>query len=592
MNGHCPNCAHLNPADAAFCARCGQRLATASLIGQTLNERYLIEKQIGEGGMGTVYQAADVRLNRKVAVKLLASELVSHPTARKRMTREATALARIKHPNVVQVFDVFDHGPQLALVLELVTAGDLSQFVRPGGIGEKQAVALMTGVLLGLQAIHESDLVHRDIKPENVLVSPQGTVKLADLGVAQDRTAKERTQLGARLGTPAYMSPEQAQGFPVDARSDLYSAALLLFELLTGERPFAGTGEFDILAARVNGEPNWALLAGKCSSHVREALGHALRRDPQQRPASAKGLLGALADPPAPRASVVIRPPTPTSSASPPPSSPKAVPPPPAGTQDAAPRDLRLILVAAIVLVAIMAMFAFAMSASGGRSVEPAKSPEAAAETPRPKKTAEPPPAVPEPSSPEADAAAAAGELCHWSVSDKSAWYATGTVISRALAGCHGYATFTATNGGTAGSQIVLDGTGKVIIAVAGKELLTTKTWSPRPEVEWIVGFWYDGSEVTGTFTRVSATAVTTKRFSLQRDTASDPRDGHFLLMKGDANLAPFGCIVQFGSDLGWVDKHGKSKSEQWVKFAFPIASDGGWPTKVDGNWPLTEALH
>ncbi|MFZ4579838.1 MAG: serine/threonine-protein kinase, partial [Myxococcota bacterium] len=256
--------------------------------------RYRVVQTLGGGGMGLVVRALDLRLKRDVAVKLLHSDLVAHPTARRRMTQEAEALARVEHPNVVRVLDVFDEGPQLALVLELVTGGDLSQRVGPGGIPAVDVVPLMVGVLSGLQAIHDAGLVHRDIKPGNILLSNTGVPKITDLGVARDSRARERTQLGAALGTLDYMSPEQVQSLTVDVRSDVYAAGMVLYELLTGHRPYNATTDFDIANAHVHVAPNLRALEGKAPPQLISVVAKALAKAPDDRFASAAAMAGAL----------------------------------------------------------------------------------------------------------------------------------------------------------------------------------------------------------------------------------------------------------------------------------------------------------
>lgn len=312
----CPACNNLEPDDALYCGRCAQRLgnlpdaegeppptpmAEASFdehaipSGQLLGGgRYRVVQTLGGGGMGLVVRALDLRLKRNVAVKLLHSDLVAHPTARRRMTQEAEALARVEHANVIRVLDVFDEGPQLALVLELVTGGDLSQRVVRGGDPEVEVVPLMVGVLSGLQAIHDAGLIHRDIKPGNILLSNTGVPKITDLGVARDSRARERTQLGAALGTLDYMSPEQVQSLTVDVRSDVYSAGMVLYELLTGHRPYNATTDFDIANAHVHVAPNLRALEGKASPELIAVVAKSLAKAPSDRYASAADMARAL----------------------------------------------------------------------------------------------------------------------------------------------------------------------------------------------------------------------------------------------------------------------------------------------------------
>ena len=293
----CPICHNLLEDGATKCSRCaqsagsgriGDELPQADLTGQVVGQgRYEVKSLLGAGGMGSVYKASDTRLRRDVALKVLNPELIAHPTARRRMTQEAEALARIEHPNVVRVLDIFDEGASLAMVLEFVTGGDLEAKIRPGGLPESEVVTLMIGILGGLDAIHEAGLVHRDMKPANVLLSGKGVPKITDLGVARDSQAKEKTRLGATLGTPEYMSPEQIQGFAVDARSDIYACGIVMYELLTGHKPYHATSDFEIASAHVRTPPNLAVLEGKVGAGVIGVVSTALAKVPADRFGSA-----------------------------------------------------------------------------------------------------------------------------------------------------------------------------------------------------------------------------------------------------------------------------------------------------------------
>lgn len=298
----CPSCRCQCPDDGRFCPSCGQLVSAIDeasdgedLIGRALcSNRYRVDALLGRGGMGTVYRALDMRLGRQVALKVLALELVAHPTARMRMTQEGQALARIEHANVVRVFDVFDEGPLLVIVLELVTGGSLEDLIRAGGIGESRTLQLADGMLAGLEAVHRAGLVHRDVKPGNILLTADGVPKVADLGVARDTTAQGKTRLGQKLGTLEYMSPEQAQGLQVTASADIYAAGLVVFELLTGTLPFTGHTEFDWALAHVKLQPNLMPLEGKASAQVRDAIAQALAKSPDERFASARAMAAAL----------------------------------------------------------------------------------------------------------------------------------------------------------------------------------------------------------------------------------------------------------------------------------------------------------
>lgn len=299
----CPRCGRLLPEDGDACDRCGARWARDSAApgpavgissGQVLDRQYRIDGLIGRGGMAEVYGATDLRLDRRVALKILSSELMHHPTARARMEREAIQLAKVNHPNVVPIYNVFDYQGLLVLVLELAEGGSVEGLIPKGGNTYKAVAPVVDQILAGVGAVHAIGLVHRDIKPANVLVTRDGVCRLADLGVVRD-PSRQKTKTGAVLGTPAYMSPEQIRGLKdVDHRSDIYSCGVLIYELICGVVPFAKDSEFDLMAAHVNEPPDLARLAGRAPDHVIAAIGKALAKSPGDRWQSAAELQAAL----------------------------------------------------------------------------------------------------------------------------------------------------------------------------------------------------------------------------------------------------------------------------------------------------------
>jgi serine/threonine-protein kinase len=216
--------------------------------------RYEIERVLGEGAMGVVYEGRDTRLHRKVAIKTILKSALDSDSAKEystRFAREAQAVARLNHPNIVQVFDYAEEGDVAYIVMELVKGKELKNFFDAKERFEvKEAVHIMVELCEALHFAHEAGIVHRDIKPANVMIDSQGRVKLTDFGVARitdpDRTLSDRTQAGTIVGTPAYMSPEQIQGGVIDRRSDIFSAGGILYEFLCGVKPFAGTGTWTI----------------------------------------------------------------------------------------------------------------------------------------------------------------------------------------------------------------------------------------------------------------------------------------------------------------------------------------------------------
>jgi serine/threonine-protein kinase len=225
--------------------------------------RYEIERVLGEGAMGVVYEGNDTRLHRHVAIKTILKSVLDSDSAReysKRFAREAQAVARLNHPNIVQVFDYAEEGDVAYIVMEFVKGRELKSFFEARERFElKEVVHIMGELCEALHFAHEAGIVHRDIKPANVMIDSQGRVKLTDFGVARitdlERTVSERTQAGSVIGTPAYMSPEQIQGGTLDRRSDIFSAGVILYEFLTGTKPFTGSGAWTIAKKILSEEP-------------------------------------------------------------------------------------------------------------------------------------------------------------------------------------------------------------------------------------------------------------------------------------------------------------------------------------------------
>ncbi|MEO8145909.1 MAG: protein kinase [Betaproteobacteria bacterium] len=225
--------------------------------------RYEIERVLGEGAMGVVYEGKDTRLHRKVAIKTILKSALDSGSAKEysmRFAREAQAVARLNHPNIVQVFDYAEEGDVAYIVMELVKGKELKNFFdAKERFDVKEAVHIMAELCDALHFAHEAGIIHRDIKPANVMIDSQGRVKLTDFGVARitdpDRTLSDRTQAGAVIGTPAYMSPEQIQSGMLDRRTDVFSAGVILYEFLSGTKPFTGSGAWAIAKKIIGEEP-------------------------------------------------------------------------------------------------------------------------------------------------------------------------------------------------------------------------------------------------------------------------------------------------------------------------------------------------
>jgi Tol biopolymer transport system component/predicted Ser/Thr protein kinase len=252
---------------------------------------YRIESLLGKGGMGTVYRALDTKLNRPVAIKLLSSD-VADAAARRRFQREAQMASSLNHPHILTVHDAGEFEGRQYLVTELVDGGTLKDWARAEERTWRQIVELLAGVADGLAAAHAAGMTHRDIKPANILVAKNGYAKLADFGLAklaedatpEDETltqAGEPTRPGVILGTVAYMSPEQASGRPADARSDIFSFGVVLYELLAGHRPFTGATDLEVLQTIINGEAQ--PLPEQVPAALRVVVEKALEQDPAER---------------------------------------------------------------------------------------------------------------------------------------------------------------------------------------------------------------------------------------------------------------------------------------------------------------------
>jgi eukaryotic-like serine/threonine-protein kinase len=227
-----------------------------TLQGQVLAGRYALGGLLGAGGMGQVYRARDRVLERTVAVKVLSPAATHDPELVARFDREARAAAALHHPNIVTVFDSGTHGDLHYLVMEYVDGQSLAGLLRQEGVLEpRRAAEVGCQVCQALAAAHAGGLVHRDITPGNVLVDQEGLVKVADFGIAKLTAATTMTGDGMLLGTAAYLAPEQAQGRPVDGRSDLYGLGCVLYELVTGAPPFAGDSPVAVAARQVTEQP-------------------------------------------------------------------------------------------------------------------------------------------------------------------------------------------------------------------------------------------------------------------------------------------------------------------------------------------------
>jgi serine/threonine-protein kinase len=256
--------------------------------------RYRIEALLGQGAMGTVYRVLELTTGRPSALKLLNTALLDNWKARERMSREIRALARVRHPNVVELRDLVAIGDRLAIELELVTGGTLASRIERGPLPVEESRRILGRVLSGLEAIHGAGLIHRDLKPGNILMTAEGIPKIADLGIASDPTLKGLTTPGTALGTAEYMSPEQVRGVEVGPESDLYACGIILYEMLTGSVPFDARVERDVLAAHLGRAPDLDRLPAYVSDALRTVIAVALEKAPERRWRTAAAMREAL----------------------------------------------------------------------------------------------------------------------------------------------------------------------------------------------------------------------------------------------------------------------------------------------------------
>jgi TolB-like protein len=245
---------------------------------------------LGAGGMGEVYRARDHKLGREVALKVIRAELAADPERRDRFEREARLLAALNHPGIATLYDLEEVDGVRFLVMELVPGQTLAERLAEGPLPVTLALSLGAGMAAGLEAAHQGGVLHRDLKPANIKVTPKGEVKLLDFGLAKSLTAPagaapgpDMTREGLLLGTPAYMSPEQARGQAVDRRTDVWAFGCVLYEMLSGRRAFARATLSDTLAAVLEHDPPLTALRPTTPANVRELVRQCLQKDASRR---------------------------------------------------------------------------------------------------------------------------------------------------------------------------------------------------------------------------------------------------------------------------------------------------------------------
>ncbi|OOC54696.1 MULTISPECIES: Stk1 family PASTA domain-containing Ser/Thr kinase [Nocardiopsis] len=257
------------------------------LVGTTLDRRYFVESRIAGGGMATVYVAHDLRLDRRLALKVMHPSLAQDPTFVQRFINEAHSVAKLSHPNVVQVFDQGEDQGHVFLAMEYVPGRTLRDLLKAQGrLAPRDALNVMASVLAALGAAHQAGMVHRDVKPENVLITEDGRVKVADFGLARavEQSNQGLTRTGTLMGTAAYLAPEQIERGTADARSDVYAAGIMLYELLTGGQPHTGETPIAIAYQHVNEDvPRPSHFLPGLPPEVDGLVTKATERDPRYR---------------------------------------------------------------------------------------------------------------------------------------------------------------------------------------------------------------------------------------------------------------------------------------------------------------------
>jgi len=251
---------------------------------------FRIERELGRGAVGVVYLAHDTKLDRPVAIKSLPAELMENPKVRSRFSREARLLASLNHPNIATIYEELEEAEGVGyLILEYVPGQTLAQRIAKKPLKLEDALSIALQIADAVAAAHEHDVIHRDLKPGNIKITPEGRVKVLDFGLAKavgGETFDQQTTItepGRLIGTPDYMSPEQARGKPTDKRSDIWSFGCVLYEMLTGKVPFKGGTVSDTLANVLQTEPDWQALPQGAPANIRSLLHHCLKKDPHRR---------------------------------------------------------------------------------------------------------------------------------------------------------------------------------------------------------------------------------------------------------------------------------------------------------------------
>ena len=268
-----------------------------NLIGKRLDGRYSIESLVGVGGMANVYRGTDVKTGNQIAVKVLKDEFLDNEELVRRFKNESKAISILSHPNIVKVYDVSVTDKLQYIVMEYVDGITLKEYLkqRGGALTWKETVHFATQVLSALQHAHSKGIIHRDVKPQNIMLLADGSIKMMDFGIARFSRAQSQTVSDKAIGSVHYISPEQAKGERTDARTDIYSVGVMLYEMLSGRLPFDGDGAVSIAIMQISEKPKpLAEIAPKTPAGLRQITEKAMEKDPDKRYQSAQEMLAAI----------------------------------------------------------------------------------------------------------------------------------------------------------------------------------------------------------------------------------------------------------------------------------------------------------
>ena len=268
-----------------------------NLIGKRLDGRYSIESLVGVGGMANVYRGTDVKTGNQIAVKVLKDEFLDNEELVRRFKNESKAISILSHPNIVKVYDVSVTDKLQYIVMEYVDGITLKEYLkqRGGALTWKETVHFATQILSALQHAHSKGIIHRDVKPQNIMLLADGSIKMMDFGIARFSRAQSQTVSDKAIGSVHYISPEQAKGERTDARTDIYSVGVMLYEMLSGRLPFDGDGAVSIAIMQISEKPKpLAEIAPQTPAGLRQITEKAMEKDPDKRYQSAQEMLAAI----------------------------------------------------------------------------------------------------------------------------------------------------------------------------------------------------------------------------------------------------------------------------------------------------------